>query len=97
MESSCIWMSAGLVRYKLCDREFDCEHCPLEHVSSPLQKNTPWGAMLAAFSISRRWAEATSSLPTQAHSQSLQPFTSRACWAMERRRSSLQIPAARTA
>lgn len=30
MESSCIWMSAGLVRYKLCDREFDCEHCPLD-------------------------------------------------------------------
>ena len=30
MESSFIWMSAGLVRYKLCDREFDCEHCPLD-------------------------------------------------------------------
>lgn len=30
MESSCIWMSAGLIRYKLCDREFDCERCPLD-------------------------------------------------------------------
>ena len=26
----CIWMSAGLVRYRLCDRDFDCEHCPLD-------------------------------------------------------------------
>jgi glycine cleavage system H lipoate-binding protein len=26
----CIWMSAGLVAYKLCDRDFDCEHCPLD-------------------------------------------------------------------
>lgn len=26
----CIWMSAGLVTYKLCDRQFDCDHCPLD-------------------------------------------------------------------
>jgi len=25
--SSCIWVDAGLVSYKLCDREFDCESC----------------------------------------------------------------------
>lgn len=26
----CIWMSAGLVAYKLCDREFACEGCPFD-------------------------------------------------------------------
>lgn len=26
----CIWMSAGLLSYRLCDREYDCEHCPLD-------------------------------------------------------------------
>lgn len=26
----CIWMSAGLMNYKLCDRDFDCERCPLD-------------------------------------------------------------------
>lgn len=26
----CIWMAAGLVSYKLCDREFDCSRCPLD-------------------------------------------------------------------
>lgn len=26
----CLWMSAGLVSYKLCDRDFDCEHCPFD-------------------------------------------------------------------
>jgi glycine cleavage system H protein len=30
LDRVCIWMSAGLVRYKLCDREFDCERCPLD-------------------------------------------------------------------
>jgi glycine cleavage system H protein len=26
----CIWMSAGLLSYKLCNRDLDCEHCPLD-------------------------------------------------------------------
>lgn len=26
----CVWMVAGILRYKLCDRGFDCEHCPLD-------------------------------------------------------------------
>ncbi|MCP3905261.1 MAG: hypothetical protein GY715_16670 [Planctomycetes bacterium] len=25
-----MWMTAGLLSYKLCDRDFDCEHCPLD-------------------------------------------------------------------
>jgi glycine cleavage system H lipoate-binding protein len=28
----CWWMLAGVVGYKLCDREFDCEHCPFDKV-----------------------------------------------------------------
>ncbi len=26
----CVWMTAGMVAWKLCDRDFDCEHCPLD-------------------------------------------------------------------
>ena len=26
----CIWMSAGLLSYQLCDRQFDCDHCTLD-------------------------------------------------------------------
>jgi glycine cleavage system H lipoate-binding protein len=26
----CWWMLAGVVDYKLCDRKFDCEHCPFD-------------------------------------------------------------------
>lgn len=26
----CVWMSAGQVAYKLCDRNFECEDCPLD-------------------------------------------------------------------
>jgi glycine cleavage system H protein len=28
--ATCVWMDAGLLTYKLCDRDFDCEHCPLD-------------------------------------------------------------------
>ena len=26
----CVWMSAGLLTYKLCDRDFQCDRCPLD-------------------------------------------------------------------
>ncbi len=26
----CVWMTAGLVSYKLCDRRLDCERCPFD-------------------------------------------------------------------
>ena len=26
----CVWMRAGVLRYKLCDRRLDCVHCPLD-------------------------------------------------------------------
>ncbi len=28
-ELPCVWMSAGVLTYRLCDREYDCESCPL--------------------------------------------------------------------
>lgn len=27
---ACVWMSAGIVSYKLCDHDFDCERCALD-------------------------------------------------------------------
>ncbi len=32
--SPCIWMNAGLVAYKLCDRNFECQDCPLDAAMS---------------------------------------------------------------
>ena len=29
-DNPCVWMSAGLLAYRLCDRDYDCEHCPLD-------------------------------------------------------------------
>lgn len=29
-DQPCLWMAAGLLSYRLCDRDFDCEHCPLD-------------------------------------------------------------------
>lgn len=31
---TCVWMDAGLLAYRLCDRGFDCEHCPLDAAMS---------------------------------------------------------------
>jgi glycine cleavage system H lipoate-binding protein len=28
----CWWMQAGVVDYKLCDRDYDCEHCPFDNL-----------------------------------------------------------------
>jgi len=30
--SNCIWVDAGLISYKLCDREFECEDCQFDQV-----------------------------------------------------------------
>jgi glycine cleavage system H protein len=30
-EQRCIWMSAGVLSYQLCDRMLECETCPLDH------------------------------------------------------------------
>lgn len=30
INQSCWWMLAGVVDYKLCDRNLDCEHCPFD-------------------------------------------------------------------
>ena len=27
---NCVWMDAGIVDYKLCDRDYDCEHCAFD-------------------------------------------------------------------
>jgi glycine cleavage system H protein len=27
---SCLWMTAGVLNYRLCDRDFDCDHCSLD-------------------------------------------------------------------
>ncbi|MCL5021122.1 MAG: glycine cleavage system protein H, partial [Bacteroidetes bacterium] len=36
---SCIWVDAGLISYKLCDRNFGCDECPFDMVMR--QKSGP--------------------------------------------------------
>jgi glycine cleavage system H lipoate-binding protein len=54
----CWWMQAGVVDYKLCDRDYDCEHCPFDQVlngrvTTPVS-NSP--AFSAAGPIERDWS-----------------------------------------
>lgn len=41
----CVWMTAGLLRYRLCDRDFDCDRCPLDAAlrgaAPPAARNAP--------------------------------------------------------
>lgn len=30
LKNPCVWMSAGILAYRLCDRRYDCETCPLD-------------------------------------------------------------------
>ena len=40
----CVWMTAGLLAWRLCDRELDCEHCPLDAaLRSPASVRPPSG------------------------------------------------------
>jgi glycine cleavage system H lipoate-binding protein len=39
-DQRCIWMNAGVISYKLCDQEFNCDYCPLDIV---LRKTTQHG------------------------------------------------------
>ena len=30
LENECIWMKAGVVNFRLCDNDFDCQNCPFD-------------------------------------------------------------------
>jgi glycine cleavage system H protein len=44
-EQNCIWADAGLVSYKLCDRNFECDECPFDQVMR--QKSIPASASVS--------------------------------------------------
>jgi glycine cleavage system H protein len=92
-------MSAGLVRYKLCDRDFDCERCPLD---AALRGDSEWRQALPtdqlrsslAFPDDRRytaghlWVEdrgAVARVGVDAMAAALLGTPTRLCWAGEGR------------
>ena len=44
----CIWMTAGVLAYRLCDRSYDCDACPLDAAlrGGPAAASVPPGAAL---------------------------------------------------
>jgi len=42
--SPCVWVSAGLLSCYLCDRDFDCDHCPLHHALTRSARRSVQGA-----------------------------------------------------
>jgi glycine cleavage system H protein len=53
-ELKCIWMEAGIVAYKLCDRKYECENCPLDLVFRGQRMEQP---AVRALSLSERPAQ----------------------------------------
>ena len=48
----CIWMTAGLVSYKLCDMEFECERCPFD---ASIRGGRPVTDRLEGSSVTSKW------------------------------------------
>ena len=44
-EQRCVWMSAGILTYQLCDRGFDCANCPLDKAMRNMVKESEGGDM----------------------------------------------------
>ncbi len=47
-EMRCVWMAAGVISYQLCDREFECDDCPLDaairnHLPRAVARDHPGG------------------------------------------------------
>ena len=41
-EQRCVWMTAGILSYQLCDRRFECDNCPLDAaIRNRLPRTTP--------------------------------------------------------
>ncbi|HUN65000.1 MAG TPA: hypothetical protein VMW43_02795 [Bacteroidota bacterium] len=51
-EDCCVWMTAGILGYQLCERSFDCDRCPLD------------AAMKQHFSAGRPAAAETAPVPS---------------------------------
>jgi len=49
----CVWMMAGVLNYKICDRQYDCEHCELDKVL----RNMPHEEVGEALDQSRMYVE----------------------------------------
>ena len=40
-DQRCIWMNAGVISYKLCDYNFNCDYCPLDIVLRKTTQHAP--------------------------------------------------------
>ncbi len=82
-ELCCVWMTAGILSYQLCDREFECDDCPLD------------GAMRKHFSHRAEAFEAESKpAPSAAPPQVLREgcrYSSNHCWIRQENPNLLRI------
>jgi glycine cleavage system H protein len=49
-ELRCVWMTAGILTYQLCDHQFDCDECPLD---GAMRKHVARGTSLPAVESGR--------------------------------------------
>src|SRR4030067_3521666 len=58
-ESPCIWMEAGIIDYKLCDKNFDCENCPFDTIIKSGDRKDEKFIAAKKESIKHGWSEST--------------------------------------
>lgn len=61
VERQCVWMKAGVVNFKLCDRDYDCGHCTFDQgmrkamdAQSPGTEKTSWAQLIRKKTLSTR-------------------------------------------
>lgn len=58
---NCIWVDAGIISYKLCDRDFECEGCPFDQVMRQQSRHpSEWQIQSKAGSTETESSEAES-------------------------------------
>ncbi len=82
-ELCCVWMTAGILTYQLCDRLFDCDHCPMD------------AAVRRRFPMELEWTECESSRFAPAFSRGLPhegfQFSRNHWWVKETDRGSVRL------
>jgi len=82
-ELCCVWMTAGILSYRLCDREFECDECALDAAMRKHFLHRPESA-----------EEASVPAPAQVPPQALREgyrYTNNHCWIRQTGHNLLQI------
>ncbi len=70
----CIWMEAGMVAYKMCDREFNCDACPVDDLVRQQNAATDGSSLSSLHAAIPQRATTGAETPIQHFERQLEEF-----------------------